>query len=461
MSRSWLIFPLLLLYLLDLGGVGFLSDDEPRYASVGREMTRSHDFVTPRLNGKPWFEKPPLLYWMIALGRVTRLPDEWAARLPVALLSIAFLLFFFVTLAREFSPRTALAATTILATSAGWLAYSFIAVTDLPMSALLTAAMLIAIFDTRRERGYAAGALLGFAVLAKAFVPVVLFLPMFLIARGKRLAMIAGCIVVALPWMLLCLARNGAAFWQDFFWHQQVERFFDPSLQHPQPVWYYLPVLLAGLFPWTLLSGLLARRKTYEDVRVRFLIAWLIFALVFFSVARNKLPGYALPLLPPLAIVLAVGLERTGAHLKWWLGASALTLIALPAIAGALPIALLSGIRHAPAVLTPGIPFVLVAAAAWWLAWRDKPNLAMVAIGMAIVFGVAYVKGKTFPILDQRVSVRAFWRSHATDACVDPDLRRDWKYGLDYYAGRELSECPAGQIPRITERDGRLSLIDR
>src|SRR5215831_12613759 len=112
LSRSWLTIPLLMLYLWDLGGVGFLGPDEPRYASIGREMARSHDFVTPRLDGQPWYEKPPLLYWMVALGRFARLPDEWAARLPVALLSIAFLIFFFNILLREFSPRTAIAATT-------------------------------------------------------------------------------------------------------------------------------------------------------------------------------------------------------------------------------------------------------------------------------------------------------------------------------------------------------------
>src|SRR6202795_5118450 len=108
-------------------------------------MARAGDWITPRLNGQPWFEKPPLTYWMTALGHLVHLPDEWAARLPEALMSVAFLVFFYVTLAREFSPRMALTATAILATSAGWLAYSFAALTDLPMSAALGAAMLVAI----------------------------------------------------------------------------------------------------------------------------------------------------------------------------------------------------------------------------------------------------------------------------------------------------------------------------
>jgi len=450
---------LLFLYLLHLGGVGLLLPDEPRYASIGREMASSHDFITPRLDGKPWFEKPPLLFWMVALGHMLHLPDEWAARLPVALLSIAFLIFFFDVIQREFSTRTAIAASIILATSAGWLAYSSVAVTDLPMASTFAAAMFIAIFDTRRQQGYVSGALLGLSILGKGFVPVVLFLPMFLVERGKRLTTLAGCIAVAAPWHLLCWMRNGPEFWQDYVWKQQVLRFFTPALQHVQPFWFYLPVILGGLFPWTPLAGLLLRRKTFDDVRVRFLVAWLIYTLVFFSAAKNKLPGYALPMLPALAIVLAVGIEKAGTAARWWLMACAMMLGALPAIAAALPEALLSGVRKAPFVFGPGLWFMLPAALVWWLAWRERSNLAMIAAGLSVVLGVAYLKTKTYPILDERVSVRAFWRaSHPAGACLE-NVRRDWEYGLNYYAGRALPQCGEAETgPRIMVVDQRLTV---
>jgi len=466
LSRFWLIFPLLLLYLLDLGGVGFLSPDEPRYASIGREMARSRDFITPVLDGKPWFEKPPLLYWMIALGRLTRLSDEWAARLPVALLSVAFLIFFFTILTREFSPRLALAATTILATSAGWLAYSYVAVTDLPMAAFFTAAVLVALFGdllpNRRLRGYLAGVLLGLAILSKAFVPLVLFLPVFLIARGKRLPIIAGCLLAAAPWHLLCWARNGSAFWQDYFWKQQVLRLYSPALQHVQPFWFYAPVLLAGLFPWTPAIALLVRRKLWDDVRFRFFAVWLVFALLFFSLAKNKLPGYALPLLPPLSILLAAALEKAGTAAKWWLASCTLLLVALPVISMALPQALLAGFKHAPVTAFPALPFVLPAALVWWLSWTERPNLAIVAAGMSILFGVAYFKATTLPPLDRDVSVRSFWRAHRAAinaACVAAELRRDWVYGLNYYAGHPLPSCSDTPLPnQIGVRANRLVL---
>src|SRR5215472_17563479 len=102
-------------------------------------MSKSGDWVTPRLNGSPWFEKPPLLYWTTAAANRLGLRDEWAARLPITLESLAFLAFFFETLRRAFGLGSATAASAILATSAGWMAASFAAITDLPMSAALGA----------------------------------------------------------------------------------------------------------------------------------------------------------------------------------------------------------------------------------------------------------------------------------------------------------------------------------
>ena len=467
MSRSWLIVPLLLLYLLDLGGVGFISTDEPRYASIGREMARSGDWVTPRLDGAGWFEKPPLLYWMTATGNVARLPDEWAARLPVALLSLAFLLLFFYFVAREFSTKTAIAAVTILATSAGWLAYSFSALTDLPMSAMLGAAMLITLFENKKWSGFAAGALLGLAVLAKAFVPLVLFAPVFLIARRKRVAIAIGCLAVAAPWHVLCFLRNGHAFWDEYFWRQQFSRFFTTERQHVHGWWYYLPVLLVGLFPWTLLAALLARRATYIDARMRYLGVWLIYGLAFFSASQNKLAGYLLPLMPGLALLLAVALERENEKSKiapWLLAASTALLIVLPTLAGALPDAMNSGIGRTHVNFVLGVPFLLAmalfAGSVWWLSWSGKPSLAMLAGAMAVLFGVAYLKGEAFPELDDRISARGFWRTHRTAAaaaCID-NVGRAWEYGLNYYAERPFHACAPGETPRIVVVDGRLTV---
>src|SRR5260370_29799243 len=134
---------LFFLYFFGLTRSGLLGPDEPRYAAIGRAMSDTGDWVTPRLWGEPWFEKPALLYWMTAAGFKAGLGLDFAPRLPVALLSVGFLIYFFAALRREFGERPAFYATAILATSAGWLAYSPIAVPQLPLSAAFAAAVLI------------------------------------------------------------------------------------------------------------------------------------------------------------------------------------------------------------------------------------------------------------------------------------------------------------------------------
>jgi 4-amino-4-deoxy-L-arabinose transferase-like glycosyltransferase len=112
-----------LLYFNGLTATGLLGPDEPRYAAIGREMARSGDWVTPRLWGEPWFEKPALLYWMDALGYRAGLDPDLAPRMGVALAGTAFLVFFYLLLKREFGEQAAFFATLILGTSPGWMAY--------------------------------------------------------------------------------------------------------------------------------------------------------------------------------------------------------------------------------------------------------------------------------------------------------------------------------------------------
>jgi 4-amino-4-deoxy-L-arabinose transferase-like glycosyltransferase len=135
------------------------------------------------------------------------------------------------------------------------------------------------------------------------------------------------------------------------------------------------------------LAALLGRSKTYDDARVRFLALWMLYGLLFFSISRNKLPGYVLPLLPALAIVLAVAVEKVRGA-EWWLGACGLLLIAIPMIAHALPDALLSGVRKSHLVFAPGLPFAAVAVVAWWLAWKEKQTLAILGIALVAMAGL-------------------------------------------------------------------------
>ena len=428
------------LYFFGLTRTGLLSADEPRYASIGRDMARSGDWITPRLWGQPWFEKPALLYWMTASAYVLHLPDDWAPRLPVALASAGFLLFFWIVLRREYDERAAWYATLILATSAGWIAFSHIAVTDIPLSVCLGVSMLLVLTG---RNPIVAGVFLGLAVLAKGLVPFVLFLPAmwYLRPRLRQAALIvAVSLIVAAPWYALVTLRNGMPFIDEFFIKHHFARFATGSLQHVRPAWFFVPVLLGSVFPWTPLVWTLFRRDLYAGRREWFLLAWLGFGFVFFSASCNKLPSYLLPLLPPLAALLALGLARVK-RAPWMLSITGASLWLIPVIAGILPQALQTGLSRTPLRASYGflIPAALLAAAIWRLESHGHRDRVMTVIGILIVASVVGIVWNTYPVLDRTVSARMYWRTHP-NPCVD-NQNRSWRYGLNYYAEKLVRDC--------------------
>ncbi len=467
--RAWLLaIPLLaILYFSGLSAAGMLGPDEPRYASIGREMARSGDWITPRLWGQPWFEKPALLYWMTGAAFRLGFGEELAPRVPVALVSVAFLLFFQCILSREFGARAAWIATLILGTSAAWVGCSFIGTTDLPMAAAFSAAMLLSldwIATGRRGRLPIAAALLGVAVLAKGLVPLVLALPLawYGSRRWRDLLhpSVAGVfLVVALPWYLLCYLRNGTVFLRTFFWEQHFARFVSGSLAHPQPFWFYIPVLAAALMPWTPALALLARRVLYRDIRCLFLITWALFVILFFSFSRNKLPGYLLPLTPAAAALVGIAFAESKRAI-WVLPAVALCLISIPAALPVLPQALAAGISRAPlpAFNWTWLLPVALALGIYWLDSRGRHTAALCAMAVALTAGLTMMKLAGLPAIDRTYSARPLWREIAAQrehVCIE-SMRRSWRYGLNYYSVTPLPDCSQSPRPvRVVQTDGR------
>jgi 4-amino-4-deoxy-L-arabinose transferase-like glycosyltransferase len=447
----WVVLPLAyLVYFHDLSAVGLLGPDEPRYASISREMARSGDWITPRLWGAPWFEKSALLYWLSGAGFRLGLNTELAPRLPGALVAVAFLVFYWWTLRREFSGRAAWLATLILGSSGMWVAYSQNGVTDLPLAATFSAAMLLAMpWVARRDASQlpAAAAMFGFAVLAKGLVPLPLAAPLLVgrhVRDWLRWRVVLPFFLVALPWYALCYWRNGWMFIHEFFVVHHFSRVTSNALMHGRPVWFYLPVLVVGLLPWTPLLGLVARRRVYSDRRRVFLAVWALAVLVLFSVPINKLPGYILPLLPAAAALMALALDEV-AGARVWLAACALLLVAFPITAQVLPAAVLNGLSHAPrpvfqvAWLAAGA----VALLAWLLEARGKRVAAVLAVAAGAAVGIGYLKSVATPELDRDVSARGLWRQIGTrsgEVCIG-NVKRDWAYGLNYYAVTPLPDC--------------------
>ena len=459
--QAWLpaaVF-LYLLFFFHLSATGMLGPDEPRYASIAREMSRSGDWITPRLWGEPWFEKPALQYWMAGAAFRFGLGDDLAPRLPVAAMSAAFLVFFFLVMRREFGAAPAIYATAILATSAGWVAYSQVGVPDMALAVTFSSAMLLALrwlhTGDRRVLPWAA-ALLGLAVLAKGLVPLALIVPILVAGRSRWRDLLHPVVwgvflLVSLPWYVLCFLHNGPIFLEKLFWEHHVQRLASSALAHVQPVWFYVPVFLAGVFPWTPALAMIRRR---DDPRWRAMLFLVLFGLVFFSIFLNKLPGYLLPLLPAAAALLGIAwAERDSAVLR---ALCALAVGFIPALAAFLPRALALGIsqsRLSVAGWMWGIPVLLCLAVV-----RLRAAAAMAVLVTAATAGVTYVKIQAMPALEQAYSARPIWREIAArsgQVCVDK-MERSWRYGLNYYSVTPLPDCDEAPRPlRIVQEPDR------
>jgi 4-amino-4-deoxy-L-arabinose transferase-like glycosyltransferase len=312
----------LLLLIFRAGAVPLVGPDEPRYARVAVEMSRSGDLVTPTLQGRPWLEKPILYYWLAAGSYRLLGENETAARLPSVLATLLLVLTTAIVGARLYGRRAGLHAGFIVATSVLTFAEGRAATMDMLLAAALTAGL--GLFALRQLDLAGAGAsilgaaFLGLATLAKG--PIGIVLPVLVLAsylaitrqwprpRLAEAALAAGAfLMVALPWYLMVWMRQGHAFIETFLLNHNVQRFTSTVHRHPGSFLYYVPVLLVGLFPW---SGLLlpafgrVTRRATADV---LLLCWILAPLVFFSAAGSKLPGYILPIVPPLSILMGRG----------------------------------------------------------------------------------------------------------------------------------------------------------
>jgi len=237
--------------------------------------------------------------------------------------------------------------------------------------------------------------------------------------------------------------RNGAPFLDVFFLQQTFGRLASHELGHEQPFWFYLPVLLAGLFPWTPFLVLLFRKQTYQDRRAAFLLTWLVWGLAFFSVFLNKLPGYLLPILPAAAALLGISIatKTRSAKIVALFGASAVLLWFIPAIQDVLPNAIESGFSRSHVQLSAAwiFPALIVAAASILLERTQRREAAVAIIGIAVVLGVVRLVWRVYPELDRVDSARSI-SNYESITCV-PAGDRSRRYGLSYYSNRELPDC--------------------
>jgi 4-amino-4-deoxy-L-arabinose transferase-like glycosyltransferase len=347
----WLILittTLYLCYFHNLGAIGLVGPDEPRYAWVAREMVESGDWVTPRLCGKSWFEKPVLYYWGAAASFKLFGVSETAARLPSAICALLATLSMAWLARKLYGVKTARWLLLFLPTTVGMIGFSHAASMDMPLTGMLTIAMVLAcviVGLTRDDNSPVIpqtpwiallffGFFLGLAVLAKGPVAIILSAgPIFLWAaftkrwreavRCLHPVAIASFCLTALPWYILCARRN-PYFFRIFIIEHNFRRFLTPEFQHVQPFWFYIPVVFIAFLPWALVlfssaffgCVRLARGKKFSAPSL-FLLCWALFCLLFFSISKSKLPGYILPAIPALSLLMATSyVQRTARESK-------------------------------------------------------------------------------------------------------------------------------------------------
>jgi 4-amino-4-deoxy-L-arabinose transferase-like glycosyltransferase len=339
-------------YFSHLGAIGLVGPDEPRYAWIARDMAETGDWVTPRLYGKPWFEKPVLYYWEAGLCFKWFGVSETAARLPSALSALLATLALAWLALRWYGAETARWLLLLLPTSVGMIGFSHAAATDMPFSGMLTIAMVCAAVMlglTKNEHTpilprtpwvalLLFGFFLGLAVLTKGPAAIILsggaIFFWALVTRRWRDALrlihptaIAAFCATALPWYVACARRN-PDFFQVFIIEHNFKRYLTPEFQHIQPFWFYVPVLVVSFLPW---AGLLVwsvvadGKRAVSKIQITpttiLLCTWSLFALVFFSLSKSKLPGYILPAIPAVALLLARSLVKLLAKPKKSAGA--------------------------------------------------------------------------------------------------------------------------------------------
>lgn len=331
-----------------LGATGLVDETPPLFAAAGRAMARTGDWLTPRVNGLPRFDKPPLVYWLMGLGY--SLPANavwdplgtWAGRLPSALASVATMLMLGDTLMvhpaeQESHPRrTAVAAALAFALSPLVQLWSRTAVSDALLSGTLALSLLCqwrCYASGESRRWWLAWVLLATAVLTKGPVAVVLSgmtLALFALLRRdlkgiwhciKPIRGLALTAFISLPWYVAELLVEGQPFWDSFFGYHNLQRFTSVVNSHLQPWWFFGVILVVASLPFTplLLLGLVqslspvhlkrsfsANQATARLSLQTFASCWLISILLLFTTAATKLPSYWLPATPAAAILIAL-----------------------------------------------------------------------------------------------------------------------------------------------------------
>ncbi len=435
-----LILASFLLYFGGLGGYGLLEPDEGRYSEIPREMLETGDFVTPRLNYVKYFEKPVLHYWLTAASLAVFGENEFAGRFWPALLALGSVLATWILARRLYGLPTAFFSSVILTTSLLHFAIGRINIIDMPLAFFLTLAMAGLRFgmdeagdlSSAKSRRYLlvfyAG--MALAVLSKGLIGIVLpggilFWYILLTRRWnlvRRLLYMPGILLffaLVVPWFFEVCRRNGDFFY-FFFIQEHFLRYATTMHGRYAPMWFFIPILIVGLFPWAgLLPGALRsaiplplRALGREKQDELFLFLWFAVIFVFFSISSSKLIPYIVPVLPPLAVLMGRYLshciededvKKTGRFLLWN------SLLLVPFIGALLVYPFVNGRIAAGRLLPYSLPVAAILILFVFSGWHSflRRNFKRLAFFLCVLsFANMFAFGRVFLLYDSLLTAR-------------------------------------------------------
>ncbi len=317
-----------ILFFSFLGSRPFSSPSEARYVEIPREMAQTKDYVTPRLNGLIYFEKPPLVYWLETIPFKAGLTSEYALRAPIALMALLGCLMVFAFSAHLYSLRTGVWSSIVLGTSFLYFGLARFILLDLVFGVFMAGTLLSFIVGykeklarPRRLFFALASSFMALAVLTKGLIGLVLPLGIIggwvlLLGSWRNLrplflpTNILLFLLIAAPWHILVSLKN-PGFFNFYFVHEHFQRYLTPIHRRHQPFWFFFPIVFIGFLPW---SPFLARAfwdflpRKWKEIKAMdvetFLVLWALFPLLFFSFSSSKLVPYIVPIFPALSIIV-------------------------------------------------------------------------------------------------------------------------------------------------------------
>jgi 4-amino-4-deoxy-L-arabinose transferase-like glycosyltransferase len=485
-----LVITAAILFCSGLGMMDLSDPDESFYAETAREMYEDGEWLTPHIFDEPQFEKPPLYYWLIILSYRAFGVNEFAARFPSALFGIIGVAAVFYLAALFYGRKAGFFAGLALMTSALYMALAVSCVTDMVLTVFIL--LCLTFFAYAWQKGdkrlfYASALSAALAVLTKG--PIGLFLPGMVILLYLTftrqwnklwgypvLSSLVLFLAVSLPWYLAVTAAHGDAFIGEFFGSHNVTRFLEPEHRIGSSPFFYIPVLLGGIIPWTvfmpqaviaMFRGRLTGRPGFKGKGL-FLLFWFLTVFIFFSISRTKLVTYIFPLWPVPAIAAGAflaALTDPAVYERWRrsVNISYIVLI-LAGIGGAVAGPLVfrhefPGVNILPQMIAGEVFLLICFAVSFALFARKKVTGAIISLagGVAVAGLVAIFM---LPALNEHVSSRYLSERYLELASPEEPLAGecDHRRGIAFYAGkRNINDIhPYHQLKLFMRRPERV-----